>query len=58
MTAAVWRERKILFDEKTGRRWPTAELSERAKYTGECVLVQFWQTFVEGKFDLENAIQT
>ena len=31
MTSAAWGERKVLFDEKTGRRWPDAELRERER---------------------------
>ena len=54
MSTAEWEEEKILFDEKTGRICPDAEISERAKFTRDCVLRQFWQSFV----DLENAIQT
>ena len=53
-----WGERKILVEERIGRVWPNAELSERAKCTREYVFRQFWQPFVDDKFDLENAIQT
>ena len=38
---------------KTGRISPNAESSERAKNSREYVLKQFWQAFVEDKFDLE-----
>ena len=56
MSTEEWEKKKrILFDDKTGRVWPNAELSERAKFTRECVLRQFWQSFVE---DMENAIRT
>ena len=46
-----------MFEERTGRVWPNAELSERAKCTREHVLRQFWQSFVDDRFDLENATQ-
>ena len=58
MTMAAWREKKILFDEKTVRFWTSAELSERAKFTRAFVLTQFGQSCVNDKFDLDNAIQT
>ena len=57
-TTAAWGEKKILFDEKTGSVWHDAEQSERAKSTIEFVLRQFWQSFVDDSFDLENALQT
>ena len=49
---------KIQFDEKTRRTWPNPEPSERARITRKYVLRQFWQTFVDDRFDLENAKQT
>ena len=58
LTTKAWEERKIVFEEKIGRVWPNAELSERAKCTRECVLRQFWKSFVDDRFDLGNAIQT
>ena len=57
-TTPAQREKKTLFDEKTGGIWPNAELSERATYTREYFLRQFWQSFVDDRFDLDNAIQT
>ena len=42
----------------TGRIWPNAELSERAKDTREHVVKRFWFSNEEDKFDLDNAIQT
>ena len=58
MSTAEWEEKRILVDEKMGRTWQNAGLSERAKFTREYVLRQFWQSFVEDTFDLEHAIQT
>ena len=49
---------KTQFDEKTGRTWPNPELTERARFTREYVVRKIWQTFVDDRFDLENAIQT
>ena len=54
--SAEWEEKKVFFDEKTERIWPSAELSARAKYTREHVVEQCWTSFVEDKFDLDNAI--
>ena len=54
----TWRAKKIQFDEKTGRTWPNAQLSARARFTREDVLKQFWQSFVDDRSDLDNAIQT
>ena len=56
--AEEWEEKKDLFDEKTGRIWPNVEMSSRAKFTSEYVVIQFWVSFVEDKCDLDNAIQT
>ena len=53
-----WEEQKAILDKKTGRIWPNVELSARVKLTREFVVKQFWTSFVEDKFDLENAIQT
>ena len=47
-----------LFDEKIGRLWQNPELSERAKCAREYVLRQFWQSFVDDRFDLKNVSQT
>ena len=58
MSTAEWEEKRILFDEKMGRAWPKADLSARAKFMREYVLRQFWQSFVEDKFDRESAIPT
>ena len=58
MSTTEWEEKRVLFDEKNGRMRSNAELSARAKFTKEYVLSQFSQSFAEGKFDLENAIQT
>ena len=58
LSTEAWEERKIVFEEKIGRVWPNAELTERAKCTRKFVLKQFWQSFVEDRFYLENAIQT
>ena len=41
ISTAEWKEKRILFDEKTGRVWPNAELSERAQFPREYVLRQF-----------------
>ena len=51
-------EKKILFDEKIGRIWSNATLSERAKYTREYVLRQRWQPYVDDRFDVDSVIQT
>ena len=56
ISTAEWEEHP--FYEKTGTRWPDAELCERAKYTNKYVLKQFWKSFVDCRFDLENTIQT
>ena len=56
LTTEAWEEMKILFDDKTGRVWPNAEWSEKPKCRREYVLKQFWQPFVDDRFDLENAI--
>ena len=37
---------------------PNLEPRERARITREYVLTQFWQTFVDDRFDQGNAIQT
>ena len=58
MTTAGWEEKRILVDEKTGRVWPNAELSEGVELTRDYVVRQFWQSFLEDKFELGNAIQT
>ena len=59
VSAADGEEKKaFFFDEKTGRIWPIAELSARAKLTREYDVTHFWLSFVEDKFDLDNAIQT
>ena len=58
LTTEAWEERKVLCEERTGRVSPHAELSERAKCTRQYVLRQFWQSFVDDRLDLENAIQT
>ena len=58
MTMAARAEKKIMFDEKTGSVWPTAELSERATGTREYVSRRFWQSFVDHRFDLDKAIVT
>ena len=50
------RKRKSV-GEKTTRFWPLAELSARAKFTRECVVKQFWTSFVGDKCDLDSAIQ-
>ena len=55
LSAEAW---KALFDERTGRTWPSARLSARTRFTKEYVLKQFWESFVDDKFDLDNAIQT
>ena len=41
-----------------GRTWPNAELSWEAKSTRACFVKQLSTSFVEDKFDLDNAIQT
>ena len=51
-----WEEQKALFDEKTRSMWPNAELTAKTKVTRERVLKQFWLSFVEDMFDLDNAI--
>ena len=51
------KRRKPFFDEKMGRICPSAELSARAKLRREYVVTQFLLSFVEYKFDLDNAIQ-
>ena len=56
-STAEWEEKRAFFDEKTGRVWPNAELSARAKVTREFVLKQFWLSFVGDKFDLDSVIQ-
>ena len=38
---------KAQFDFKTERTWPNFEPSARATNTRECVLRQFWQTFIK-----------
>ena len=44
----IGKQRKThLFEEKTGRSWPNAELSARAKFAREYVVKQFWTSFVE-----------
>ena len=54
-----WEEKKILFDEKTGRTWPQiAKISAVAMATRECVLKQVWALYVRDEFDLISAIQT
>ena len=54
----AWKAKKIHFDARTGRTWPNAQLSARARFTREYVFKQFWQSFVDDRFDLDNAIQT
>ena len=55
-STAEWEEKKALFDEKTGKVWRNAELSARAKLERIC-REQFWLSFVEDKFDLDNDIR-
>ena len=45
----AWEEKRIQFDERSWGIWSNAR---------EYVLRQLWQSFVDDKFDLENAIQT
>ena len=49
-----------LFDDKTRGIATNAEVSERPNITqvNKYILRQFWQSFVDDGFDLENAIQT
>ena len=54
LTTKAWEERTNLFEERTGRVWPNAELRERAKCARR-FFRQFWQSFAD---ELENAIQT
>ena len=42
----------------TGRTWPNPESSNRAKYTREHVLSEFWQIFVEDKLVLRETTHT
>ena len=51
-------KKRKLFDEKTRRIWPNADLSWRVKSTREYVVQQFWTSFDEDKFDLDKSIQT
>ena len=57
LTAEEWEATKTQFDEKTWRTWPNPEQSETARFTREYVLRQFWQTFLDDRFDLKNATQ-
>ena len=52
-----WGEKRALFDE-SGTVRPNADASARAKFTRDYVVKQFWLSFVEDEFDLDNAIQT
>ena len=58
LTSEAWKTKKIHFDGRTGRTCPNALPSARARFTREYVLKQFWQSFVDERFDLGNAIQT
>ena len=58
ISTAEWQEKRALVDEMTGRVWPNAEISARAKFTREYVVKQFWLSFERDKFDLDNAVQT
>ena len=53
-----WEEKKALFDERTGRIWPNAEVSWRAKSAREFVVKQFWTSVVGDKFDLFGQFKT
>ena len=44
-----WRSKKGQFDVLTERTWPNPETSNRAKYTREHELSEFWQIFVEDR---------
>ena len=58
LTTEAWKAKKIHVDERTGRTWPNAELTARARFSREYVLKQFWQFFVDDGVDMDNAIQT
>ena len=59
VTQDEWEEKKVLFDEQTGRILPKrAQISARAWGTREYVLKQFWASYVKDEFDLIIAIQT
>ena len=51
-------KKPVRWKDRDGRIWPNTEPSERARFTREYVLSQFWQTFLDDRFDLENAKQT
>ena len=55
LTSEEWKAMKTQLDEKTRSTWPNPEPSERVRFTREYVLRQFWQTFVDDRFDLGNA---
>ena len=57
LRAEAWKAKNALFDERTRRSWPNAQLSASARFTRENVLKQFWQSSVDDRLDLDNAIQ-
>ena len=56
MSTAELEEKRILFDDKTGRVWPIAELSERAKYVHKGICLETLIAVFRGTE--VNAIQT
>ena len=58
LTSEAWKAKKSHCDERTARTWPNAQQCARARITRESVLKQFWQSVVDDRFDLDNAIHT
>ena len=56
-SAEAWQAKKALFDERTGRTWPNAQVST-SQITREYEIKQFWQFFADARVERDNAIET
>ena len=53
----AWKAKKSHFDERKQRTWPKGATECRSQIHKEYVLKHFWLSFVDDRFDLDNAIE-